>query len=321
MANILVTGCAGFIGSHVCERLLAGGHHVTGIDNFSDFYSRHIKESNMHGFSQSENFVFHEVDILNVPLMNSLASSKPDIVVHLAARAGVRPSIADPKSYADVNITGTQNILEMMRAAGCCKLFFASSSSIYGNQKEVPFKEDAPQDKPISPYAFTKRAAELLNHTYHHLYHFDIINARFFTVYGPRQRPDLAIHKFARMIANDEPIEMYGNGDTARDYTYIDDTVSGVVKGIEYLLKNENVFETINLGNHHPVDLKTLIEKIYLHAGKPPHVKQLPMQQGDVEITYADISRAGALLDYHPATSIDEGLKKFFDWFKAQSHS
>ena len=319
MPQALVTGCAGFIGSHTVERLLADGYRVTGIDSFSKFYPREVKERNMRSFISHPKFRFEELDLRDRKGLVSV-TAEYDIVVHLAAKAGVRPSIKAPHDYIDVNIHGTNNILEIMREGGANKLFFASSSSVYGNQKSIPFKEDAVEDLPISPYAYSKRAGELLCHTNHHLYNIDVLCARFFTVYGPRQRPDLAIHKFVKKIWNDEPIQMFGDGSTSRDYTFIQDTLSGIIGGIQYLRTHDKVFDIVNLGNNTPVKLADLIQKIGEAVGKTPRVEQLPMQQGDVDITYADITRAQQLLGYQPTTSIDNGLKAFVEWFEAQFH-
>ncbi|MEM9024002.1 MAG: GDP-mannose 4,6-dehydratase, partial [Bacteroidota bacterium] len=229
-----------------------------------------------------------------------------------------RPSIQAPEAYIDTNIHGTNNILEWMRRQQMTKLLFASSSSVYGNQAAIPFREDATMDEPISPYAFTKRACELATHTYHHLYGFDVINARFFTVYGPRQRPDLAIHKFVKLISSGQSIQMFGDGSTARDYTFVADTIDGVMKAAAYLLENNPVYTTVNLGNHTPVKLKALIEGIGEALGIAPQVEQLPMQDGDVDITYADITRAQELFGYDPKTNIRDGLSRFVAWFRKQ---
>ena len=315
MPHYLVTGCAGFIGSHVCEHLLANGHQVTGIDNFSRFYARNIKERNMSGFFNHSRFAFHEVDIRNKEALFEALPNAFDGVIHLAAKAGVRPSISDPSAYIDVNIHGTHHLLQLMEERGMKKMFFASSSSVYGNQKQMPFNEATIEDKPISPYAFTKRAAELMNYTYHHLKGFDIICARFFTVYGPRQRPDLAIHKFVKLVHNGEAIPMFGDGETARDYTFIDDTVKGILGGVNYLQNNDGVYEIINLGNKTPVKLHTLITTIGRSLGKEPEVTRLPMQEGDVDITWADISKAQKLIGYAPEIDIETGIQRFTDWY------
>lgn len=319
MPQALVTGCAGFIGSHTTERLLGEGYRVTGIDSFSKFYPREIKERNMAGFIKNPDFRFEEIDLRDRKgLVN--VTAEYDIVVHLAAKAGVRPSIKAPHDYIDVNIHGTNNILEIMREGGANKLFFASSSSVYGNQKAIPFSEDSVEDLPISPYAYSKRAGELLCHTNHHLYNIDVLCARFFTVYGPRQRPDLAIHKFVKKIWNNEPIQMFGDGSTARDYTFINDTVDGIMGGVQYLRTHDAVFDIVNLGNNTPVKLSDLIRLIGEALGKSPEVEQLPMQQGDVDITYADIARATSLFGYAPKTQINHGLKAFVQWFEQQPH-
>lgn len=320
MKKILVTGCAGFIGSHTTEALLEKGYRVVGIDNFSSFYSRSIKEKNLSYFLEHPNFSFFELDIRNKGSLHESLLEPVDLVVHLAAKAGVRPSINYPEKYIDVNLKGTQHVLDWMRKVACKKMFFASSSSVYGNNKTgEPLKEEEYDVKPISPYAFTKRAAELMNHSYHHLYQMDIINARFFTVYGPRQRPDLAIHKFVKLISNGEPIEMYGDGTTARDYTFVEDTVQGILNGVDYLLGNEGVYETINLGNRSPLQLKDLIQMIYSEMGIASNVNQVGMQEGDVNITYANIDKAIDLINYSPSISMEEGLKRFVSWFREQS--
>lgn len=320
MAKILLTGCAGFIGSHTAERLLEAGHEVIGIDNFSRFYHRSIKERNMSGFIDHPSFTFHKVDIRDKKELFETLQTPVDVVVHLAAKAGVRPSINDPKAYIEVNVNGTHNILQWMVETGCKKLFFASSSSIYGNQKSIPFKEDEVDDKPISPYAATKRAAELMNYTYHHLYQIDVINARFFTVYGPRQRPDLAICKFTKLIDEDTPIQMYGDGSTSRDYTFITDTVSGIFNSVNYLQSHSGVYETINLGNNTPVLLRDLIDSLYRNLNKAPNINQLPMQEGDVDITFADISRARDLIGYSPKVKFEDGISAFIKWYRSPEY-
>ncbi len=317
MAKILLTGCAGFIGSHTAERLLSEGHRVIGIDNFSKFYDRKIKEKNLESFINHPDFEFIELDIRDKDAMDKLLPESIDLILHLAAKAGVRPSILAPEAYINVNIKGTHHLLEWMCENSCRKMFFASSSSIYGNQKLTPFREDQVDDEPISPYAATKRSAELLNYTYHHLYKLDIINARFFTVFGPRQRPDLAIHKFTKLIDKGQSIDMYGDGTTARDYTFISDTVDGIMKGVSYLLENEGVFETINLGNNKPVTLKDMIATIYQKMGASPQINQLPMQEGDVNITYASIEKAKNLLGYEPQVSFEEGIERFIEWYRS----
>ncbi len=314
MDTILVTGCAGFIASHLCELLLTKGFKVIGVDNFDPFYPRQIKEENLGHFINNPHFKFYELDICSG--LNVIEEQDILAVIHLAAKAGVRPSIDDPEGYIRANITGTQKVHELMQQRAIRKLVFASSSSVYGNNEKVPFSENDNVDNPISPYAFTKKAGELMNYTFHHLYKTDIINLRFFTVYGPRQRPDLAINKFVSKITRDEPLALFGDGSTARDYTYIEDTVDGIYKAMEFCLESNNLCTTVNLGNNNPVKLKELVGIIYQHMGKAENVVYEAMQPGDVDITFADISKAGALLGYKPATSINEGIKKFIDWHK-----
>jgi len=316
--KIFLTGCAGFIGSHVCERLLKEGHQVTGVDNFDPFYSRSVKEYNLASSLAHPAFTFIEADLTDFIRLQKIEGAF-DVVIHLAAKAGVRPSIDNPIPYMLTNINGTHNILEWMTKKKIMKLIFASSSSVYGNNKKLPFSEADPVDHPISPYAATKKSAEVINYTYHHLYHIDMLNLRFFTVYGPRQRPDLAIHKFVKAILNNQPITLYGKGDTARDYTYINDTVNGVIQSLNYIHQATGVYELINLGNSHPVKLSELVEGIYRVLGRKPDIQYLPMQQGDVDITYADISHAKKLLGYDPRISMEEGLKSFVDWYKTTS--
>lgn len=260
------------------------------------------------------NFLFTECDLRNASALADLPVF--DTVVHLAAKAGVRPSIENPQDYIDTNITGTHHLLKLCVDRGVRKIAFASSSSIYGNSKDIPFVELGRAYKPISPYAFTKRSAEYMNYTYHHLYNLDILNLRFFTVYGPRQRPDLAIHKFVKLIDAGQPIPVFGDGTTARDYTFIDDTISGVYGALEYLWENDSVFEIVNLGNNTPVQLKTLIDAIATTLNKPVKIDRLPMQQGDVDITYADISKARRMFGYDPQTDLQKGLSQFVEWYK-----
>jgi UDP-glucuronate 4-epimerase len=315
MVTILVTGCAGFIGSHVCALLLNKGFRVIGVDNFDPFYDRAIKESNLAKFNTHPAFSFYEIDI--TAGLDAVSEKNIKAVIHLAAKAGVRPSIEDPAGYLEVNIVGTQKVHEFMQARAINKLIFASSSSVYGNNKKLPFNEDDNVDNPISPYAFTKKAGELMNYTFHHLYKIDIINLRFFTVYGPGQRPDLAIHQFVKKIINDQPLVLFGNGQTARDYTYIDDTVSGIYNALEYCLQHTGVYTTVNLGNSSPVKLHKLVDIIYAAMGKEKNVVHEAMQPGDVDITFADISKAESLFNYKPATELTKGIGKFIAWFKA----
>ena len=315
--NILVTGVAGFIGSHLAERFLSNGDHVIGMDNFDSFYPRPIKENNLKSLLKNPNFSFEEGDICDIDFINNLfAKYKIDKVIHLAAKAGVRPSIAHPSAYYSVNVLGTLNILDVMNQYKVKKLIFASSSSVYGNNHKIPFIESDNVDFPISPYAATKKAGELLTHTYHHLYDFQVINLRFFTVYGPRQRPDLAIHKFFKSIYNSKPIDVYGNGSTSRDYTYVDDIVDGIVRSSDYLETNNKIYEIINLGNNSPISLIDLINKIEVITGKQIQKNVQEMQEGDVDRTYADISKAKKLLGYNPHTSMEQGLVNFKLWYE-----
>jgi len=319
LKNILITGIAGFIGSHLSELLLNNGYKVIGIDNFDSFYSTDIKKRNLKKSLSINNFTFIEADIISKDSLNKI-QTEIDVVIHIAAKAGVLPSIQDASGYIDANIKGTNNILDWMKERSIKKLLFASSSSVYGNSKEIPFNETQSVDKLISPYAFTKRSCELMNYVYHHLYGIDILNLRFFTVYGPRQRPDLAIHKFVKMIDEGKSITMYGDGSTARDYTYVADTVAGVFNAMNYLLNNEKVFETVNLGNNHPVTLKELIDMLYKLMNKKPDIIQMPMQPGDVDVTYADISKAKALFNYKPQKPFREGLMDFINWYNEQKN-
>lgn len=316
MAKIIVTGCAGFIGSHLCEKLLAEGHFVVGIDNFDPFYDKAVKLRNLSGFISHPGFDFLEMDLADSgKLKQNLEAQEIDAIVHLAGKAGVRPSIEDPQGYIRANIVATQNILDVMKEKGIKKLAFASSSSVYGNTKETPFHEGQDVSNPISPYAFTKKACELINYTYHALHGLDIINMRFFTVFGPRQRPDLAIHKFTKLIMSGAEIPMFGDGSTSRDYTYYEDTVDGIYRAVNYLFENERVYETVNLGNNQPVKLTDMIAAIEKATGKKANIKQLPMQPGDVDITFANIDKAKALFGYLPKYSFEEGVKNFVDWY------
>ena len=310
--NLLVTGAAGFIGSHVCEHLIKKGDHVIGIDNFDDFYTRKIKEFNLTDLSQSKNFQFYEADIRDSNALHAIfASNKINAVIHLAAKAGVRPSIDSITEYYDVNINGTVALLESMRINKIKKMLFASSSSVYGNNAKVPFSEIDSVDNPISPYASTKKSGELLCHVYCHLYDFDITCLRFFTVYGPRQRPDLAIHKFTRFIDEGRPIPFYGDGSTSRDYTYIDDIVNGINCALEHL----NKYQIYNLGESQVINLKLLVETIENTLGKKATIKQYPPQQGDVNKTHADISKAKSEIGYAPKIDFKTGIEKFAKWY------
>jgi nucleoside-diphosphate-sugar epimerase len=310
----MVTGAAGFIGSHLCERLIEQGFQVIGIDNFDPFYDKAYKQRNLSQLKNKSSFQFIEGDAANADLLSQV--TRIDVVVHLAARAGVLPSLKSPQKYIDANIRLTNSLLEWIREKGISKLIFGSSSSVYGNTTDVPFKEDQDVNHPISPYAFTKRSCELMNYTYHKLYNIDIINLRFFTVYGERQRPDLAIHKFVRSIINREPIHLFGNGDTARDYTYCADSVTGIMAAINYIGSREGVWETINIGNQNPVSLKELVNTIAGVLNIKPVIVYEDLKAGDVDITYASIEKARKLIGYNPMISLKEGVENFVRWYK-----
>jgi len=314
--NIVVTGGAGFIGSHLCEALLRIGHHVVAMDNFDDFYDPHIKRRNLHAIADHANFTLVEGDIRDTDCVNDLLHGRTvDAVVHLAARAGVRPSIEQPILYEDVNVHGTLVLLEACRRIGHCKFIFAGSSSVYGNNRKIPFVETDPVDDPISPYAATKKAGELLCHTYHHLYRLPVTCLRFFTVYGPRQRPDLAIHKFVRLIEEGQPIPVFGDGTMQRDFTYIDDIIDGVLKAVERC----SGYRIYNLGESRPVALDDLIAAIEKALGKRATIQRLPLQPGDVMRTFADVSAAKRDLGYDPSVDLDTGLARFVEWYRAEA--
>ena len=319
MTNILVTGGAGFIGSHLVDRLLADGDaRMTVVDNFNDFYDPAIKRANISAHRRREEFELVEADIADSRAMNDLfARAGFDCVVHLAARAGVRPSLEDPLAYEETNVRGTFVLLEAARRNRVPRFILGSSSSVYGVNSKVPFSEDDPIASPISPYAATKIAAEAACHVYSHLYDLQVVCLRFFTVYGSRQRPDLAIHKFARLISQGQPIPIFGDGSTRRDYTYIDDIISGVVAAMTY---EQSRFEVINLGESRTVELRELIELLEVALGKRVMIDYQPMQPGDVPVTYADISKARRLLAYDPQTNIELGIERFIDWFKKQRY-
>jgi UDP-glucuronate 4-epimerase len=315
MEAILVTGGAGFIGSHLVDRLLADGRRVVALDNFDPFYPVDVKERNLQGALSSRSFTLVRGDIRDSKALAEAFGAGPfGAVVHLAAKAGVRPSIADPVGYASVNIEGTVRVLEASRVHGVGRFVFGSSSSVYGDNPKVPFSEDDPVDHPISPYAATKRAGELLAHTYHHLFGLDVACLRFFTVFGPRQRPDLAIHKFTRLLADGRPIPVYGTGTSGRDYTYVDDIVEGIVRATERV----RGFRIWNLGGAHPVLLDDLVAAIAAGLGTAPRIDRLAAQPGDVVRTWADIGRAAAELDWRPRTGFPEGIGTFIAWFRAE---
>nr|QNO49844.1 GDP-L-fucose synthase [Methanosarcinales archaeon ANME-2c ERB4] len=316
---IIVTGSAGFIGSHVVDKLLGDGKRVVGVDNFDPFYDPSIKMRNMEHNMNHDGFVFYNADIRNKKQMGEVLEdfeeSEISTVIHLAARAGVRPSIDDPLLYADVNINGTMNLLELCKEHDIENFVFGSSSSVYGINEKIPFSESDVVDSSISPYAASKKACELFCYTYHHLYDIRIACLRFFTVYGPRQRPEMAIHKFTRLVDHGKEIEMYGDGASRRDYTYISDIVEGVIATLDKKIG----YEVINLGNSSVVELRYLIRLIEENLGKEARIKQLPDQPGDVPVTYADISKANRLLGYNPRVSIEEGVERFVEWYREQT--
>ena len=322
MKTILVTGGAGFIGSHLSERLLKEGNKVLVIDNFNNYYDPAIKRNNIEEVKKTcvennislDNYKVFEGDIRDNEFLKEVFSNKIDSIIHLAAMAGVRPSIEAPSLYYDVNITGTVNLLEICRENNIKQFVFASSSSVYGNNEKVPFAESDMVDNPISPYAATKKSGELLCHTYHHLFDMNIACLRFFTVYGPRQRPDLAINKFTTLILEHKEIPFYGDGTTSRDYTFVDDIVSGIVSSINYVNTNDNVFEIFNLGGDKTVSLIEMVETIEDILGKKAKLNKLPMQPGDVNRTCADIAHSRETIGYNPKTTFKEGMKKFIEW-------
>jgi UDP-glucuronate 4-epimerase len=313
--HYLVTGGAGFIGSHVVKELLKDETiKITCLDNFDPFYKRQFKLLNISEFEKNHNFFLLDIDLASVSIkqLHDAVWQPVDVIIHLAAKAGVRPSIADPISYQQTNLLGTQKLLDFAVQKKAKKFVFASSSSVYGINEKMPWKEDELL-LPISPYAMTKLAGEMAGHVYHKLYGLPFIALRFFTVYGPGQRPDLAIHRFIKSILKDEPVTMFGDGSTSRDYTYVDDTVQGVLSAINY---DQSSFEIINLGNNYAVSLKDLIADIEEIIGKKAIINQQPEQPGDVPRTFADISKAKRLLNYQPKTELKTGLKNFYDWFE-----
>jgi len=334
----LVTGGSGFIGSHLIEKLLKEGHSVINIDNFDDFYDYKIKIKNtlaslkknidfefsekendiqnLISISKSESYTLYFQDIRDKNGLEKIFQNHQiDLVIHLAALAGVRPSIERPLEYEEVNVRGTMNLWELCNQFNIRKFICASSSSVYGNNEKTPFSENDNVDQPISPYAATKKSGEVLGHVYHSLYGIDMIQLRFFTVYGPRQRPDLAIHKFTKLISENKEIPFYGDGNTARDYTYIDDIIDGILKSVNYLEKNSNIYEIINLGESEVVTLSEMLSEIEKNLNKTAIKKILPLQPGDVQKTSADITKAKNLIDYNPTTNFQNGTKKFVEWF------
>ncbi|MFP8895646.1 GDP-mannose 4,6-dehydratase [Chryseobacterium cucumeris] len=334
----LVTGGSGFIGSHLVERLLRNGHSVINIDNFDNFYDYQVKIKNtLESIGKNSDFEFSDKET-DIPRLVSLTHSDQyslywqdirdlkglenifknhhiDMVIHLAALAGVRPSIERPLEYEEVNVRGTMNLWELCKDFHIKKFICASSSSVYGNNEKIPFAETDNVDNPISPYAATKKSGEIIGHVYHNLYHIDMIQLRFFTVYGPRQRPDLAIHKFTKLISENQEIPFYGDGNTARDYTYIDDIIDGITKSILYLENNSGIYEIVNLGENQVITLSAMVTTIEKTLGKSAIKKILPMQPGDVTKTNADITKAKDLIRYNPATDFQNGIKKFVEWF------
>lgn len=342
--NILVTGGSGFIGSHLCKALLEKGHYVINIDNFDDFYNYQIKIKNtLYSLSPQkflfdkaddrasalkklstaietyENYSLYICDICDSKAIENIFSTHSiEVIIHLAALAGVRPSIERPLDYERVNVRGTTQLLEFSKRYGIKKFICASSSSVYGNNKKFPFSEGDSVDRAISPYAATKKSCELIGHVYHHLCAIDMIMLRFFTVYGPGQRPDLAIHKFAKLMSSGEKIPFFGEGNTSRDYTYVDDIVEGIVKSLDYTIRNSGVYEILNLGNHRTINLKEMVKTLESALGIKANLQFLPLPAGDVERTCADISKAKKIINYFPKTSFHEGIANFVQWFKKQ---
>jgi len=309
--RILVTGGAGFIGSHLVEKLLASGHKVAILDDFNDFYDPRIKQANVAAVAKS--VTMYHIDLRDsAAVRNLFHHEKFEAIAHLAARAGVRPSIQHPQLYYNTNVSGTLHLLEAARVTGVERFVFASSSSVYGVSKKVPFSEDQHLTQTISPYAATKIAGEFLCSTYSHLYQMRVVALRYFTVYGPRQRPDLAIHKFTQRIYTGQPIDQFGDGTTRRDYTYIDDVIQGTMAALEY---SGPLFDIFNLGESETIQLKDLISAIENALGKTAKINRLPEQPGDMPLTCADISKARKLLGYNPTTRLSNGLPRFIDWF------
>jgi UDP-glucuronate 4-epimerase len=311
--RVLVTGGAGFIGSHVSEAFLREGHQVAIVDDLNDFYSPSLKEENLASVRSTGQITFHQADICDESAVRDIfKESRPELVVHLAARAGVRPSLQRPLLYEHVNIRGTQVLLEECRLQGVRRLLLASSSSVYGSSNRVPFSEEDQVNRPISPYAATKLACENIAYTYSHLYGIQTMCLRFFTVYGPRQRPDLAIRKFTDLIARGQPIQVYGDGTSSRDYTFIDDIVDGVLAAARF----DAPYEIFNLGNSNPIGLVRLIQAIETALGREAEIRWLSDQPGDVPITCADITKGTRLLGYHPKVTFPEGIHRFVDWYR-----
>jgi UDP-glucuronate 4-epimerase len=315
VTRVLVTGAAGFIGSHLVEALARRGDEVIGVDNFDPFYPRAIKERNLAEMGELPGFTFHELDLLDAAALQSHLT--PDTVVaHLAAKAGVRPSLADPAGYARVNIGGTAAVAEAARGAGVSRILFGSSSSVYGDSTPVPFREDAVAMEPVSPYAATKRAAELLLGSVAPVYGFRVASLRFFTVYGPRQRPDLAIHAFVRRMVEGRTLTLFGDGTQARDYTYCDDIVTGVLAALRWTEQAPIGVEHFNLGGNRSIPTGAMVDEISAALGMVPEIEWAPMQPGDVQRTAADLTKSGAVLGYAPRTPFPEGIRRFVAWFR-----
>ena len=321
--RVLLTGAAGFIGSHLAERLCGRGDQVTGFDNFDPFYPREVKEQNLSGLLARKDFQLVEGDLTDPHDVDQAfaVAGKVDVVVHLAALAGVRPSIANPGRYWNVNVNGTLHLLHACQQRGVKRIVFASSSSVYGMDSDVPFSEFDPCSRPLSPYAATKRAGELMGFSHHHLHGAAVTCLRFFTVYGPRQRPDLAIHKFTRLIATGRPIELYGDGTTSRDYTFIDDILDGVVAAVDQQARDGRMaYRIYNLGGSRPTSLKELVDRISAALGKQAVIEWKPEQPGDMKHTLADVDLAGSDLGYFPKVAIDAGIPRFVEWWRRENH-
>lgn len=324
MENILITGGAGFIGSHLCEKLLMEGNRIIIIDNFNNYYDpsikikniKYIKKTMQNNNIPNNKFIIHNGDIRNVEILDQIFQEKIDMVIHLAAMAGVRPSIENARLYYDVNINGTLNLLEKCKEKMIKKFIFASSSSVYGDSSKVPFSEEDKVDSPISPYAASKKAGELLCYTYHHLYDLNVACLRFFTVYGPRQRPDLAIHKFTKLIMENKPIPFYGDGSTERNYTYIDDIINGITNTIIWVNNVGKRYEIFNLGGNDTISLKQMVRTIENVTGKKAKLNIMPMQSGDVTRTCADITHAKNVLGFMPKVNFTQGIENFVKWYK-----
>lgn len=309
--KVLVTGAAGFIGSNLSEALVKRGDQVVGIDSFDPYYDRAVKERNIRGVAGAPNFNFVEMDLRDKGSVKAMLQEGFDVIVHLAGRGGVRRSIAEPEAYVELNYLATLRLLEAMKETSLKKIVFASTSSIYGDRSNVPFREDEKADWPISPYSATKKACEAMLYTYHHLYGFDVYALRFFTVYGPKQRPDMAIYKLVSSIINEEVFERYGDGRTERDYTYVDDIVAGVINAAE----RARGYEIINIGGSNTVKLQRLITLAEEITGKKALIVEKPVPEGDVYRTYADVSKAAELIGFSPKVRIEKGLEKFVKWF------